>query len=193
MIDKKFFGKLRKEYAAYDTARRELIKTSGDILSRAKQAIFAFHRTDMVHGAALLKEADALIRRASVAFRTTKGLDYEGSYRAALEEYVEARLLERFLAGKPVGAVVAPGIDEDIYLGGVLDFTGEVVRRAVAAASRRDTKEVARCQAAITAVAGELITMNITGPLRPKYDQLRQNLRKIEEIVYDLSLRAMSS
>lgn len=191
MINKRFFGKLRKEYTAYDAARRELIKTSGDILSRAKQAIFALHRGDAAHTASLLKEADVLIRRAAVAFRTTRGLEYEGSYRAALEEYVEACLYERFLAGKPIDRVDAPGVDEDIYLGGVLDFTGEVVRHAVAAASRRDVKEVQRCQDAVTAVAAELITMNITGPLRPKYDQLRQNIRKIEEIVYDLSLSSL--
>lgn len=189
MLEKKFFGKLKQQYASYDAARRELVKISSDIISSAKQAIFAFHRGDIVGGARLLDEADVLIRKASRAFKTTKGLDYEGAYRAALEEYVEARLVERFLADKPIGAVVAPGIDEDVYLGGVLDFAGEIVRHAVSAASARDLPEVKRCQEIVTAVMSELVSMNITGPLRPKYDQLRQNLRKIEEIMYDLSLR----
>lgn len=188
MVDKKFFGKLKQQYAAYDAARRELVKTSSDIISRAKQAIFAFHRDDGAAGSVLLTEADKLIEKASRAFKTTKGLDYEGSYRAALEEYVEARLVERFLDGKPVGTVAAPGVDEDVYLSGVMDFTGEVVRRAVAAASRRDFKEVARCKKAVEAVVAELITMNITGSLRQKFDQMKQNMRKVEEIVYDLSL-----
>ena len=190
MIDKKYFKQLRAEYAGYDAARRELIKTSSDILTRAKQAIFAFHRGDAVGGLSLLREADQHIKTAARAFKTTEGLDTEGSYRAALEEYVEARLLERFLAGKKLGAVAAPGVDEDIFVGGVLDVTGEIVRYAVAAASRRDIKEVKRAQEVVTAITGELIAMNITGPLRPKFDQLKQNLRKIEEIVYDLSLRS---
>ena len=46
MISKQQLQSIRKEYAAYEEARRELIKSAGDALSLSKQAIFALHRDD---------------------------------------------------------------------------------------------------------------------------------------------------
>lgn len=190
MLNKEFFEKIRREYADYETARRELIKNSGDALAFSKQAIFALHRGDAARAEALLADARAIQRRIAEKFASQPELVSEGSYRAMLEEFVEATLLSDFAAGEEVGPVEAPGIDADAWLGGLLDLTGELVRRAVAAATAKNDAEVRRCHEAVEAVVGELILMNITGPLRPKYDQLKSNLRKLEEIRYDLSLRS---
>lgn len=187
MIDHKFFKDLRKKYLEYDAARRRVIGESAEALSRAKQGIFALHRGDRKEGAKLLDEAAAMHKKMAVAFRRIKGLEYEGSYRAAVEEYVEARLFEEFLTGRKIGAVSAPGMDEDIYLGGLMDFTGELVRYAIARATERDRKEADRALETVRAVVGEVIQMNLTGSLRSKYDQSKTNLRKLEEIAYDLS------
>lgn len=189
MLHSAFFAGLRKRYAGYDAERRETIKLSSDVLTDAKQAIFAFHRGDLVGGEKLLVDAERLLGMLAKRFKRTVGLSDEGSYRAALEEYAEARLFLDFLKGKRIGAVDAPAIDEDAYLGGVMDFTGEAVRYAIKAATNGDMKEVRRAHVAVEEVAQELIKMNITGHLRNKFDQLKINLRKLEEIQYDLSLR----
>ena len=42
----------------------------------------------------------------------------------------------------------------------------------------------------MTAVMTEIIPMNITGPLRPKFDQAKTNLRKMEDIAYDIAIRS---
>lgn len=189
MIHSAFFAALRKRYAGYDAERRETIKLSADVLADAKQAIFAFHRGDLSAGEKLLADAERLLALLAKRFKRTVGLSDEGSYRAALEEYAEARLFLDFLTGRRIGAVDAPAIDEDAYLGGVMDFTGEAVRYAVKAATAGNVGEVRRAHAAVEAVAQELIKMNITGHLRTKFDQLKINLRKLEEIQYDLSLR----
>ena len=189
-LDANHFKRLRGALAAYGEARREVIKRSSDVLTRAKQAIFAFHRDDVREGERLLEEADRILADLARRFRKVAGLEFEGSYRAALEEYTEARLVESFLRGKKIGAVQAPGIDEDAYLGGLLDFTGELVRRAVTVATRGDYEEVDRCHRMMTAVMTEIIPMNITGPLRPKFDQAKTNLRKMEDIAYDIAIRS---
>lgn len=190
MIDAKFFKELRRKYLEYDVARRRVIGESAEALARAKQGIFALHRGDRKEGAKLLDEAAAMHKKMAGAFRRIRGLEYEGSYRAAVEEYAEARLFEEFLDGRKIGAVDAPGMDEDVYLGGLMDFTGELVRYAIARATERDRKEVARALETVRAIVGEVIQMNLTGSLRSKYDQAKTNLRKLEEILYDLSLRA---
>ncbi len=189
MIQKAFFRSLRRRYAGYALERRETIKISSDVLTDAKQAIFAFHRGDLTEGERLLGHAKKLLALLAKRFTRTTGLSDEGSYRAALEEYAEARIFHDFLRGKKIGPVDAPAIDEDAYLGGVLDFTGEAVRHAVKAATACDLAEVRRAHEAVEAVVAELIQMNITGSLRSKYDQMKTNLRKLEEILYDLSLR----
>lgn len=190
MIDPKFFKELRRKYLEYDAARRRVIGESAEALARAKQGIFALHRRDRKEGAKLLDEAAAMHKKMAAAFRRIKGLENEGSYRAAVEEYVEARLFEEFLAGRKVGRVDVPGMDEDVYLGGLMDFTGELVRYAIARATERDRKEAARSREVVRDIVAQVIQMNLTGSLRSKYDQAKTNLRKLEEIMYDLSLVA---
>ena len=93
------------------------------------------------------------------------------------------------MRGKSLGEVKSRWIDEDIYLGGLLDCTGEMVRHAVLAATAGKTDEVRRAHETVTEIVGEIIHFNLTGALRQKQDQVRSNLRKLEEMAYDLSLR----
>lgn len=187
-LNHKFFSGLKKAYGAYDSDRREIIKISSDALTSSKQAIFSFHRNDLAGGKENLNKAHRFIRAAALKFKHTPELGSEGSYRAALEEFAEARLFESFLEKKLIESVLVPGIDEDIYLGGLFDLTGELVRYAVLKATERDKNEVERAYETVNAIAKEIISMNITGSLRSKYDQMKQNIRKLEEIRYDLSL-----
>lgn len=189
MIQKTFFRNLRKRRAAYAKERREIIAGADSILSQAKQAIFAMHRGAMDEAQDNLHIAEKHIMQLEKRFRRIPDLAGEGSYRAALEEYAEAQLFLAFLQKKKIGAVDAPGMGDYSYLGGVLDFTGEVVRYAVKMATEKNFKEVQRAHQAITEVAGEMMQLSLTGSLRNKYDQLKRNLQKAEEILYDLSLR----
>ena len=190
MIDKKFFAKLKKEYDSYDIGRRIIIKHSNDILKLSKQAIFALHRDNIKEAETNLLEAEKLFTYLYTKIKKEKGLDYEGSFLAAMEEYVEAKLFYQFLKSGKITSIVGLKADVDSYLGGLCDFTGELVRRAVFLATRRRFKEVADCEKAIEEVVGQLIQFNLMGSLRPKYDQSKNNLRKIEEIMYDLEIRS---
>lgn len=189
MLDKKFFAKLKKEYDSYDINRRIIIKHSNDILKFAKQAIFALHRDNIAEAEKCFAEADQLFRYLGTKIKVEKGLDYEGAYLAAMEEYVEAKLLYQYLKTGKITALKGLKIDCDSYLGGLSDFTGELVRKAIFLATRRRYKEVEACEKAIEAVVGELYQFNLIGPLRPKFDQAKNNLRKIEEIMYDLEIK----
>jgi predicted translin family RNA/ssDNA-binding protein len=189
MIDKKFFAKLKKEYDSYDINRRIIIKHSNDILKLAKQAIFSLHRHNLKEAEQNLKEAERLIAYLYTKIKKEKGLDYEGSYLAAMEEYVEAKLFYQFISKGKIAGITGLKADVDSYLGGLCDFTGELVRRATYLATNQRYKEVEICAQAIEGVVGELLQFNLIGSLRPKYDQAKHNLRKVEEIMYDLAIR----
>ncbi len=189
MLDPKFFAKLKKEYDSYDINRRIIIKHSNDILKFAKMAIFALHRDNMAEAEKCFEEADKLFKYLGTKIKDEEGLDYEGAYLAAMEEYVEAKLFYQYLKTGKISAIAGLKIDCDSYLGGLCDFTGELVRKAIYLATRHKYDEVATCEQAIEAVVSELIKFNLLGPLRPKFDQAKNNLRKIEEIMYDLEIK----
>ncbi len=189
MIDKKFFTKLYKEYSSYDIGRRIIIKHSNDVLKFAKQAIFATHREDIKEAEKDLDEAEKILKYLQTKIKKEKALQYEGAYLAAMEEYVEAKLFLNFIKTNKITAIKGQIIDVDSYMGGLCDFTGELVRRAIFLATRHRYKEVSICEQAIEDVVGELIKFNLLGKLRPKFDQSKNNLRKIEEIMYDLELK----
>lgn len=189
MLDKKFFTKLKKEYDSYDVGRRIIIRHSNDILKFAKQAIFALHRDNMAEAEKCFVEADKLFKYLATKIKVEEGLDYEGAYLAAMEEYVEAKLFYQYIKTGKITGIKGLKIDCDSYLGGLCDFTGELVRKGIYLATRHKYKEVEACEQAIEAVLGQLIQFNLMGPLRPKFDQAKNNLRKIEEIMYDLEIK----
>ena len=123
---------------------------------------------------------------------------YEGAYRAAVEEYVEAKLFYEFLHGdgRAPRTVLYDfkgqslvQIDADTYLAGLSDFTGELTRKAVQRATQGRMQEVEKLADTVRDVVEQLIKFDLTGYLRTKYDQAKQNLRRVEEVLYDIKMR----
>jgi len=196
MLNQKLFARLKKEYDTYEAARRELIGVSNTALSKAKQAIFALHRDDEKDAARLLAEVERTFKGLEPQFKKHDGLRWEGAYRAALEEYVEAKLFYEFLRNKGLSPEYAKGlalkgIDADTYLAGLSDLTGELTRKCVQRATQGRMQDVEKLVEAVQAIVGELIKFDLTGYLRTKYDQAKQNLRRVEEVLYDIKMRRL--
>lgn len=186
MINQKFFQKLKADFKKAEENRREVLKIAGDALLLAKRAIFSFHRDDWKGGEQRLKESLANLKKAA---KLTDLAWKEGSFRAALEEYSEAELFRQFLYKEKLGDVKGMPIDYETYLGALSDTTGEILRYAVKKATERQSNEVQRAKEAVDEIMGQLIELNLTGYLRTKYDQAKQARRRLEQVVYDLSLR----
>ena len=189
MIDKKLFTKLQKDYESYDIGRRIIIKHSNDILKLSKQAIFALHRDNVNDAKKKIDEAGKNLKYLETKIKKDKGLQFEGSYLAAMEEFVEANLFFQFIKTGKIGEIKGFDIKTNSYLGGFSDLTGEIVRRAIYLATNRKYKEVAKCRQAIEEILAELIQLNLAGQIRTKFDQAKNSLRKIEEIMYDLEIK----
>ena len=189
MLDKKLFAKLKKEYDSYDVGRRIVIKHSNDILKLSKQAIFALHRDDIKGAGKSIKEAEKLFEYLATKIKKEKRLQYEGSYLAAMEEFVEANLFYQVIKNKKFTEIKGLDIGTGSYIGGISDLTGELVRRAVILATKRKYKEIRACHDIIEDIVSQLIQLNLMGPLRNKFDQAKNSLRKIEEIMYDLEIK----
>jgi len=185
-----YFSKIKKDYETYGVKRRIVIKNANEALGLSKRAIFAFHRENYNEGMTNIKRAEKIFNHLDKVSKGTTKLRYEGSWRSALEEYAEAKLFAYYLKNKKVVDIRNKQIDADIYIGGLCDFTGELVRLAVRRATDKNYKEVKEIKRTIEGVMHNLIQLDLTGYLRTKFDQCKNNLRKIEEITYELSLRS---
>lgn len=175
--------------ALIDRSRRELQQVASEGLAASKRAIFAFHREDLLAAKEQLVLAEARIKTGAALVKKVPKLAHEGAWRAAQEEYAEADLLRQYLEKGALSKVTAIADDPELYLGGLSDLTGELVRRSVLHATDGDHETVERIFEDVRRVVELLMDMDLTGSLRSKLDQAKQNLRKLEEIRYDLSLR----
>lgn len=189
MLNPKLFQHLKKDFDFYDQGRRKVICVSSEALMKSKQAIFAFHRNDIRGGEKLLKEVEKIFNNLEKKFRQEKELRYEGSYRAALEEYVEAKFFGNVLQNKKINFIEEVFVDTDSYLAGLCDLTGELTRKAILFATERKFKEVEQMAQAVRQIMAELIKFNLTGYLRTKYDQAKQSLRRVEEVLYEVKMK----
>lgn len=189
MLDKKYLTSVRKDLLAYAVKRRDIIKVSGDAQQMSKKAIFALQRDDTKGAATLLEQAKGLFVELAKKYKTEPDIFTEGSYRAAIEEYTEAVLFSQFHANQTIGSIKGVNIDSDTLVGGLCDLPGELYRYAIKSATARNFKEVTRCHQTAEEIISELVDMDLTGYNRQKFDQAKSALQKLEQVVYEVSLR----
>ncbi len=188
MMKKSYFSGLRKDLHAYQTMRREIIKQSGDALHHAKRAIFAIHREERSEALEHLDKTEMILKALLKQYKKTPALFSEGSYKEALEEYVEAYLFLCFVSGKAMGQLSTFEVPSEVYLAGLCDVPGELHRYAIRAATKRDYDLVERCGRVSEEIMTTLVEFNLTRYLRNKFDQAKQAARKLEQVRYEVSL-----
>lgn len=189
MLNKKYFKKIREELLTYAEKRRDLIKSSGDAQHLAKKAIFAFQRDENKQGEENLQQSLDLMKGLVKKYHSEAGIFDEGSFKAALEEYIEARLFRDFVAGKSLDQIDELPVDSDSFVSGLCDVPGEIVRYAIKSATERKFEVVKRCYEVAEQIIDELVDMDLTGYHRQKFDQAKQALNKLQQIVYEVSLK----
>lgn len=190
MINKKFIATLRNDYIEKNNQRRQIISRSNIILNNSKKAIFAIHRGDLAIAQERLSENEDIITKLKKDFGEHRATE-EGAFMAGLEEYVEARLFFDFIKTGNIGKIKEVKVPLESYLGGLCDLTGELIRLATNKAIEKNFAEIKNVKNVINEVLNELIDFDITGYHRTKYDQARTNLKKIEQMDYEINLRKL--
>ena len=188
MLNKKFIAQLKKDYSANEGERRQIGSWSNGVLHDAKRIIFALHRGEIKSAAEKLTELEGVFTRMEKKFGWNR-INGEGSYRAAAEEYTEAKMLYLVLTGKKLDKIKGLKLTYDTYLGGICDLTGELIRYATNEAAVGNFSKVKETKGTINEILKELVDFDLTGYLRTKYDQARGNLRKIEQMDYEINIR----
>ena len=185
------FDRIRDDLRRYDEQRERIIKTSRDVQKRSKQAIFSLHRKDFAGAKKQLDSAEetalSLVDLVK-AEPTLRG----GGFSNALEEYAEAKLFQHYLQeGALLSMKDSLGhlVKNEEYLGGVLDFCGELNRFAVQRATARDEEKVKECRDLVENIMAQYLKFDFRNSgLRRKYDGLKYTLKNLETMLYELSL-----
>lgn len=181
------FAKLQKAIQTYDSERERLIKQSRVVLKLSKLLIYSVHRGELKESVKISKEIESERKKLEAIAKHDPKMAYEGSYKVAIQEYVEAVLYYQFIkTGKLVDLKVLPVH----YVLGLADLPGELVRKAVFLAGKGKVTEVIKIKEEVDYIYGELLRFDFRdNEVRRKVDAVKYDLRKLEDLVLDLKLK----
>lgn len=186
MLNKSEFKKIREEMHRLDVKREEVIQTSREIITISKQIIYAAQRNDM-------KEAENAIRAIKLKIKKLKKLGIKTDTNinsVAFQEYVEAIAFYEFVKNKKIPSRESLGVDAEDYLSGLCDLTGELVRKAIYDVIHKEYNKAEEIKELVYDLYGEFLKLHLrNGELRKKSDAIKWNLKKLEEVMYDVSMK----
>lgn len=181
------FNKLQKEFIDYDTEREKLIKKSRDVLKLSKQIIYAVHRDEMAPAKELVDQIEKERKELEKIAQHSNKMVYEGSYKIAIQEYVEAVLYYNFVKN---GTLAEIKVMAEHYILGLCDLPGELSRRAVFLAGKSQTEEVVKIKDLVDQIYGQLLKFDFRdNEIRRKVDSVKYELMKLENLVFELKLK----
>jgi translin len=179
------FSRMQKEIKDYDSAREKLIKQSRDVLKLSKQVIYAVHRGN--NATSLVKAIEKEKKVLDVIAKHNPKLHYEGSYKIAIQEFVEALLYYNFVK---TGQLIDIKVQPEHFVLGLADLPGELVRKAVFLAGKGEVDKVLKIKDTVDHIYGELLKFDFRdNETRRKVDAVKYDLRKLEDLVLDLKMK----
>jgi len=185
MNTKRTFGPLRKEIESSYKKRDELITKSREVVKLSKQIIYALHRNDLKIATGLV----AKIKKDAAALNTYQHVD-SGSYKVAMQEYVEAVCFYEFIKNNKLPTSKELKVKAENYLLGICDLVGELMRRAVNTAIKGKEKDAIAIKDFVSDCYYELMQFDFrNSELRRKFDGVKYELKKLEDLALNLKLK----
>ncbi len=186
MLNKNEFKKIRNEMHKIDIKREDVIHLSRDAINISKQIIYAVQRNE-------IKEAEKSIKDIKEKIKKLKNINIKTDTSinsVAFQEYVEAIAFYEFAKNSKIPTRASLGVSAEDYLMGLCDLTGELVRKAVYDVIHKKFDEAARIKELVHDIYGEFLKLHLrNGELRKKSDSIKWNLKKLEEVMYDISMK----
>ena len=190
MLNKQEFDEIRKNMDEFDSQREEVIKKSREIIKLSKLLIYAIHRGNIDKASDHVAKIKKSVKELNQTVKGKPKLVYTGSFKVAIQEYVEAICYYEFVKNRKIPTHKELAVGAEYYLLGLCDLTGELVRKAINAGIDANYDEVIAIKELVADIYGEFIKMDIRdGELRKKYDSIKYDLKKLEDLVLDLKIK----
>ena len=190
IISKALFARLKKGMERFDQQREQVIGLSRKARIASKKAIYALHKKEHARATKLLREAKTAFGKIKNLIKKDRHLGEIGAYREALEEYVEASCYQAAIHRRTFPTPEQLGVDANVYLAGVCDVVGELVRNAVNSAARNDIKQALWIKDLVVMLYEELSLLEPRNvPLRRKLDSIKYSVERLENLALELKKR----
>jgi translin len=182
--------RIRAAFEAKNAARDQALQRSRELIRYCANTIRAVHRqppggagpNERREAAELLATARATAGQLLADLAPYPDLLHAGYTQDAIKEYAEAAAVVALVAGEPLPAPEALGVDFAPYLNGLAEAASELRRRALDVMRHGHTAEAERLLGAMDEIYSRLITIDfpdaLTGGLRRTTDQLRAVLER---------------
>ena len=186
-MNPKLFQELKEKYDSHIRERKEIRVKADEVTSKSKLSIIALLYDRVGEAKKHLQKAESILKELESNFKKNPRLRQEGSYRAALEEYVEAKLFWQVIRENRLTFIKGKiPISYQAYIGGICDLTGEILRKATIDGGEGKYERIRKYGKIMREIQSELAEINLVGHLRGKRDALERNCRKIETMLYDI-------
>ncbi len=182
-----WFYDLKKEIESSDAKREELIAKSRQLIKQSKTAIYALQRGDDKTATAVLAE---MKKEVKLLEPFLKEAAFAGVTKPAIQEYVEAACFREFVLTGKMLPQKELGVSAEHYIAGLCDLSGEIIRKAINAAINDDSKTVVNAKKFVEELYYGLLQFDLrNGELRKKFDGLKYDLKKMEDLLLSLKLQ----
>lgn len=184
---------IKERMDIYDKEREKIIKLSRDAQKLSKQSIFSVHRNDLLQAQEKADGAKRIIVQMMDQIVTPLPSLRAGSFSGCVEEWAEGVLLLEWTKNRRILTKTELGsfVNNAEYIGALSDFTGEIGRIAVYHASQRNIEAVHEILQADLIISSYLSQFNISGAYTKKLNAVIVNYKKVEDILYELTLQRM--
>ncbi len=178
-----------KEHQENQDLLYRIQKLSNEIRVSSKKAIALLRRENIKESEKTIEDIDNRFKLINKILKQHKDLLNQNFYKEAAEEYIEAITFYNFLTKSQKKTPKFIKAEPEEIISGICDFTGELVRKAITIASSKNLKALTSYQETVENIIQELTKVGFQGKLRQKYDEVERNLRKLEDIIYDIKLK----
>ena len=193
MIDKIDLENTRKKIESFDEKRELLIKDSRKVIKTSKLLIYSLHRKELKEAENFAVQIKNELSELEKHTALHDELKYSPSYKIAVQEYVEAMAFFQFISEKRLVSRKELNVDAEAYILGICDLTGELVRKAINSAIAKDFKLASDIKDFVSELYGELLKFDFrNGMMRKKFDSIKYDLKKLEDLMYDLKTKGLA-
>ncbi len=188
MLDKTDLEKIKQDIDSLESQRDSVIKLSREIIKLSKKTIYSMHRNDLKSAGKSAEEMSAKMKEMSAASKSPKLLS-SGSYKVAVQEYVEALCFYDLMNDGKITSNSKLKLDPEYYLMGLIDLTGELVRKAINSSINGEYETSVKLKNLVSDLYDELMLFDFAGgELRKKFDSVKYDLKKLDDLVLNLKL-----
>ncbi|MBN1377568.1 hypothetical protein JW949_04535 [Candidatus Woesearchaeota archaeon] len=188
VVNKKEFEKIRKILDNESSEREKVIKISREIRRSSKKSIYEVQKNNFRKAKKYIDDTGKKVKEVNKIIK--KHPSVSGSANPGLEEYSEAVLFYNYVKNNKIVSFKDINVDEKNYLSGMADFTGELVREATQKAIENNTKKMKEIRKTVDSIFEQFLQFDFeNGILRKKRDSIKWNLKRLQEMEYDLEIK----